>query len=211
MSESPWRDEDTLRRLYQAEQLSTLQISDRLGCHKTTVLDWMKRLGIERRGPDEYHQAPSILREKKHLEREYIKKRKSIPDIAGEYGCSHTAVWKWLRHHGIDRRGPGEAIEAENHPNWNGGREGYYGPNWYRQRRRARRRDEYKCQRCGTGESEHKEEHDEELHVHHITPIKEFKEGDSINYGLANELKNLITLCRGCHQDLEGVPVDLGV
>jgi len=82
-----------------------------------------------------------------------------------------------------------------NNPMWKGGWETYYGPNWRRQRRRARKRDGYKCQHCGVSESKLKRE----LDVHHIQPFRDFG-GD---YQKANRLSNLISLCAVCHKRAE--------
>jgi DEAD/DEAH box helicase domain-containing protein len=67
-----------------------------------------------------------------------------------------------------------------------------YGPNWPAQRNRARARDAYRCQICGT--TEENREHD----VHHKVPFRRFA-----GYQQANVLSNLITLCRPCHRRAE--------
>jgi DEAD/DEAH box helicase domain-containing protein len=67
-----------------------------------------------------------------------------------------------------------------------------YGPNWPAQRNRTRARDGYCCQICGA--SEHDREHD----VHHKVPFRTFD-----SYQQANQLANLITLCRSCHRQAE--------
>ncbi len=67
-----------------------------------------------------------------------------------------------------------------------------YGPNWPRQRDRARARDGYRCQMCGV--SERGRAHD----VHHKIPFRAFD-----SYQQANQLTNLITLCRPCHRRAE--------
>jgi 5-methylcytosine-specific restriction endonuclease McrA len=60
---------------------------------------------------------------------------------------------------------------------WSGGDISYYGPNWLKQRRLARKR--------------------KELSVHHIIPFRSFN-GD---WERANELPNLICLCEyPCHR-----------
>jgi len=48
-------------------------------------------------------------------------------------------------------------------------------------------------------ESEHLEEYGRTFPVHHITPIREFRDGGEIDHESANALKNLITLCDACH------------
>ncbi|MBN1286993.1 MAG: DEAD/DEAH box helicase [Anaerolineae bacterium] len=77
-----------------------------------------------------------------------------------------------------------------------------YGPDWPAQRDTARRRDEYRCRRCGIGEDEAGREHD----VHHIQPFRDFGyvRGRNENYRQANRLDNLMTLCRSCHRAVEG-------
>ncbi len=73
-----------------------------------------------------------------------------------------------------------------------------YGPDWRRQRQRARERDEFRCRSCGAPESPNRE-HD----VHHVRSIREFGYGAVGDYAQANELDNLITLCRSCHLQAE--------
>lgn len=77
--------------------------------------------------------------------------------------------------------------------NWKGGYCSTYGPNWMRQRGRARKRDNYTCQLCGKVQTFPKHS------VHHIKPFREF-DGD---WRQANRLSNLITLCLSCHQKVE--------
>jgi len=83
---------------------------------------------------------------------------------------------------------------GENNFNWRGGYLPYYGPNWRPQRRAARKRDGYKCQRCGITE----DELGREMDVHHIRRF-----GDFSDYKEANSLKNLVTLCNRCHLVVE--------
>jgi hypothetical protein len=64
------------------------------------------------------------------------------------------------------------------------------------EQKKAKRRklDDNKCQFCGTTNEEHKEQHDQQLHVHHIRPVSE---------GGNNSQENLITVCKSCHNTLE--------
>jgi hypothetical protein len=79
--------------------------------------------------------------------------------------------------------------QPENHPGYKGGYEPYYGPDWNEQARQARDRDQHTCQDCG------KQQRTPRLDVHHIQPKRLFH-GD---YVAANQLVNLITLCKSCH------------
>lgn len=73
------------------------------------------------------------------------------------------------------------------------GRKKYYGSNWHSQRRRARNRDNFTCQKCGITE----EEDGQELSVHHKTPFVYFE-----TYFEANKLENLISICEPCHRKI---------
>ncbi len=67
-----------------------------------------------------------------------------------------------------------------------------YGPNWPSQRDQTRVRDQYRCQNCGAPEQGRA--HD----VHHKIPFRTFN-----SYRQANQLANLVTLCRPCHRRAE--------
>ncbi|CAN5524958.1 hypothetical protein BH10CHL1_BH10CHL1_42720 [soil metagenome] len=75
-----------------------------------------------------------------------------------------------------------------------------YGPNWQEQRNRVRVRDHFRCKRCGAPEPAARQ-HD----VHHLIPFRTFGYVRGINehYQVANQLSNLILVCRTCHQRLE--------
>jgi len=105
--------------------------------------------------------------------------------------CSLDCYGRWLS---INK-------SEENSPFWKGGYSRFLGPNWLRQGRRTRERDNYVCQICGM------EENGRALDVHHIIPFREF---GLERYKEANQLSNLITLCRPCHVKVEKgeIPID---
>ena len=84
---------------------------------------------------------------------------------------------------------------GSNNPSWRGGHKNYYGPNWKRQKRQARARDNYTCQKCGISEKEL----NRLLEVHHIIRFADFGE----DWKSANALDNLTCYCRKCHMDIE--------
>jgi hypothetical protein len=94
---------------------------------------------------------------------------------------------------------------GEGGPNWQGGYEGDYGPKWTKQRNLARIRDEYSCQSCAVSEGTHSLLFGYGLDVHHKVPFKNFEESST-----ANELSNLLTLCRRCHLAVEKHDVEPG-
>lgn len=85
---------------------------------------------------------------------------------------------------------------AAGNPVWRGGKCYYYGANWQRQQRDARRRDNHHCQFCTKAESQLRRA----LDVHHIYPFRYF---GLTHYREANRLTNLISLCAQCHTYLE--------
>lgn len=110
--------------------------------------------------------------------------------------CSKECLREWRS----------ENYSGENAPRWKGGYVGYYGPNWYTQREKARERDGYECRICGMGDEDHTEEYGKELPVHHIDPFRTFKPFESVeDYERANSLDNLITLCDPHHHEVEQI------
>lgn len=78
-----------------------------------------------------------------------------------------------------------------------------YGENWQKVRAEVLERDDYKCQKCGLSNEEHKKRSDlwppwGGLHVHHLVPFVEFDSKEE-----ANKMKNLVSLCASCHASSE--------
>ncbi|MFB6164499.1 MAG: HNH endonuclease [Haloarculaceae archaeon] len=89
-----------------------------------------------------------------------------------------------------------ESRTGEANPNWRGGGSIRYGPGWKPAREKVRKRDEV-CRQCGHDGSER------ELHVHHIIPVREFREAENAALRDAHDLSNLVLLCYSCHYDAE--------
>lgn len=100
---------------------------------------------------------------------------------------------------------------GENNPFWKGGDIDYYGPSWRAARRATRARDKYRCRHCHISEKKL----GQELDVHHIQPFRTFGYvlGDNENHLDANQLTNLICLCRTCHLAAENgrIPLQLSL
>lgn len=128
------------------------------------------------------------------LERRPCKLERSENFFCGDTDCQ--AKWQ------------SKNLRRENHPNWKGGHEFDYGPNWNRQRDKRIEHDGYECVVCGLSNGQHMELHDCNLHVHHIQRKEAFRKSDgSLDYERANRLENLITLCYTCHNRWEGIPL----
>lgn len=88
-----------------------------------------------------------------------------------------------------------QTMKAAGNPNYRGGTITYRGGNWGKQKRAALERDGYCCQICRKKVGRKNWDYG----IHHIVPYREFN-GD---YKSANQLANLITLCRSCHARVE--------
>lgn len=94
---------------------------------------------------------------------------------------------------------------GENHFNWEGGYEKDYGKNWLSQRRKALERDQYRCQACGATPIDLGQDPD----VHHLKKLEWYKSRYNAPewWERGNDVDNLVSLCRSCHQSWEGIPL----
>lgn len=190
----PWRDPDVLRDLYHDQGLTLEEVASELDCSMKAINTAFRDFEIPRRSPSGRprvsEQVPS-LDEADELRRLYHGQELGAKEIGEKLGVGSSTVLRYLEKHGIERREPWEV-------HFEGGHEYYYGPNWYEQRRRARKRDGYVCRKCGLSDEDHSEEYGKSLHVHHITKFRKFED-----YEEANRITNLLTLCRPCHVQVE--------
>lgn len=93
-----------------------------------------------------------------------------------------------------------ERVSGVDNPNYKHGLSdtAKYGPNWGARRSEVLDRDGHKCQRCGMGVAEHKEQYGRSLDIHHKTPAVQFDTPEK-----ANVLSNLVALCQPCHGYVE--------
>jgi 5-methylcytosine-specific restriction endonuclease McrA len=102
----------------------------------------------------------------------------------------------------------GRSRTGKRNPNWKGGHDPYYGPNWRERRREVLERDNYTCQDCGMSDSKCQEQYGKALSVHHRVPLRKFvPEDGKPDFEAANSMDNLITLCLRCHRKWESLPV----
>ncbi|WP_425499311.1 HNH endonuclease [Natronosalvus caseinilyticus] len=94
--------------------------------------------------------------------------------------CGRTCYGNWLS----------ETVVGENHHQWEGGPIPY-GRTWWKIRRRALERDDYRCQACGRDNEAIGRNPD----VHHVIPVRTFDDPED-----AYTLDNVVSLCRRCHR-----------
>jgi len=120
----PWRDAETLRWAYTANERSSVQAAKTLGVSRSTVTNWMEKHGIDRRERGPAHAGP--WRDESTLREEYIEKGHSISELAKRWDASTATISRWLDEHDVQHRhsSPG----GENHPQWKDGRSLDEGP-----------------------------------------------------------------------------------
>lgn len=201
-------DPDELRRLYWGEGMYQQEIADELDCSRALIVKRMQEFDIESRPRGQQTEGDlSLLNDPDWLREKYIDEDLDGNEIAEIIGCTGGGVRKRLHKYDIPVRTRGFRA-GELHPEYKAEKADIYGPNWYRQRRKALDRDDHACQRCGMDNAEAKERYTKGINVHHIRPRSEFIADGVLDHERANDLQNLISLCHGCHKKWEGLPVD---
>lgn len=186
--EFDYRSAEWLEEQYHGEGREAAEIAESCEVDKSTVYWWMRKLGVETKGKrgkrnpswrgGRVTKACVVCGDGYEVAR---------CEVGSRSTCGDGECWSELM---------SEKLSGEDSPNWKGGYEDYYGPSWKRQRRRALRRDQHRCQRCRTTAAEIGQEPD----VHHIIPFRIFGVD---RHRVANRLANLISLCRQCHFTIE--------
>jgi 5-methylcytosine-specific restriction endonuclease McrA len=197
-----------LQQKYHEEGLTQREIADLCDVSPTTVRDWMKRRGVPRRNLEgENH--PLYGERRDEAVREQISETMAGREFTEEWRERISAAQRGeqipesvreniseslsgLTRPESTRRKMSESTVGEQNPNWKGGYSRQYGPGWGPARERIRQRDEV-CQHCGCDGSER------QLHVHHIAPVRLFREADNVDLADAHVDENLVLLCCECH------------
>jgi transposase/biotin operon repressor len=185
-------DAERMHEWYVTERMTGPEIADRLDKPLTTVLRWLERHEIDRRGHDA--RIADELQDEELMHRLYVGERLSLNKIGERYGHADSTVRRWLQIHEIDTS-TGLIQSGQDNPNWRGGSSvleavrtliGDLSWNSISQRTRAAASDE--CEMCGDTPAKRG------CDVHHIVPI--MAGGDNGDY-------NLMVLCRRCHATVE--------
>lgn len=119
-------------------------------------------------------------------------------DRSNNHFCSTDCYHDWYS----------DNLHGPAHPLWDPDKKTIpWGSNWNKKRLLALQRDGYKCRICGMTRDEHQDEYGADVHVHHLSPRREFWDGTSFNSDKANRLSNLVTLCAVHHRFYEYLPV----
>lgn len=189
-----YRNSEWLEQKYWDEELSTSEIAELCDCTKVTISDWMDRHDIPKRSKSERIRL-SWEGEEKRRERH----AEWMNEISEPWWQQDKETRERVRERLSEwwsENNPMEGKTKEQNPAWKGGgNRKYYGPNWEEQRQKRLEKDNHTCQRCG-GENVNI--------VHHHIPIREWREDGEKDIEDANQLWNLVTVCEGCHGEIEG-------
>jgi len=194
-------DEKELERLYCEEKKSTIELSSRFDVASATITNWLRSYDLPVRSRAE--SLAQYVPDEDLLYKLHWEDKLKLYEIAERFDVNNRTVSGWFNRRDI----PIREYTGEEAANWQGGYEEYYGPNWPKQRRKRLDRDGWECVVCSVSNEEHKNRIGTSLHVHHIQPMREFKEENTVDYESANDVENLITLCQSCHNKWEGIPL----
>lgn len=186
-----------LYELYWGDGLTTREVAEELGGSQGIIQRRMVEYGIPRR--NESDTVASFVfkhRSREWKQREYVEKGKSIYQLARENNVWHEWVRRQLHQEGINLR---NNWFTDRHSEDELERLDYnYGGDWEDIRQDVLDRDNHTCQGCATPE----DELERPLEAHHIQGFRTFADSEN-----ANELENLVALCRTCHNRWETLPV----
>lgn len=197
-----------LDQKYHEEGWTQAEIAEECEVSPRTIRKWMKRRGIEAREligenhplhgeerAEKTKRAISAAMEGREVPDEH---RQRLREANIGRTLSQTTREKisealtGIERSASTRRRMSESTSDEANPNWRGGYSRRYGPGWSAARRRVHERDGV-CQNCGHDGSKRR------LEVHHIIPVRRFRESSDAELADAHDLRNLVLLCRRCH------------
>jgi len=188
LQDKEWLIEEYVEKVKSAEQ-----IAQEHGWGQGTVLNYLEKHGIERRGQYEgisrSSAADKRLEDKEWLVEMYQEKEKSMYKIAKMCDVSPPAIKYRLDKFNIPRRSDsgteltGDSVYQRD-------------PDWDAKREKRLEKDNHECQDCGIEQSDYYRN----LDVHHKTKKEDFadEKGD-VDWDVVNDINNLVTLCQSCH------------
>ncbi|MFB6360145.1 MAG: NUMOD3 domain-containing DNA-binding protein [Halobacteriales archaeon] len=216
--ERPYRNQEWLYQKYHEERLTQREIAEECGVSPRTIRTYMNEFEIETREvKGENHglhgeerceevkqkisetlQGRTFSEETRRRMAEAHRGKTTPPEVKAKISRSLTGLTRPTE----TREQMSESTAGEQNPNWKGGHSARYGPSWGPIRERVRERDEV-CQHCQEDGSERG------LHVHHIVPVRKFRNSEDCELEDAHSLDNLVLLCSLCHARVEHGLIEL--
>jgi len=212
-----YRDADWLREAYHEREWTQAEIADECGVSPRCIRDWMDRHGIDTRDPvGEHHGLYGEPRdEETRAKIAETMQGRDFP-VTARRRISEAQVGRELAEETREqisesltgreksretRLRMSESSAGPQNSNWKGGYRARYGAGWSVARERVLKRDEV-CQHCGEDGTTL------QLDVHHIVPIRAFRELPGFEVSEAHRLDNLVVLCKRCHALAEHGSID---
>lgn len=215
--ERPYHDREWLEHQYHEKGLTQREIGELCGVSPRTIRKHMKEFGIETRevrgenhglyGKERSEEVKERISEKlkgrtfteetRQRISEAQRGKTTPPEVKKKISRSLTGLKRPME----TRVKMSRSTAGEANPNWQGGYKYRYGEGWAPARDQVRERDEV-CQHCGEDGSNRR------LHVHHIVPVRKYRESDGLDLKDAHKLENLVLLCNRCHGKAEHGVID---
>ena len=107
-----YRDENWLRTQYKERGLTQGEIAEKCSVSRNTIIQWMKRHGIESRGPG-CSQSEGRYKDESWLREKYRDEEMSLEEIGDECNVSGETVRHWVDKFGIETRDSSEAVKKQ--------------------------------------------------------------------------------------------------
>lgn len=208
-----YQDRQWLREQYVEKRRDQQDVADECNVAKTTICHWLARLDItggeslatsacETCGED-FRYYPSV-RDGQFCSNDCAGKPRRRQVELTCPGCKKT----FERRQSLDTEYCSMACWGQNNDIYiEDDVSTHYRDGWYRQRRRALERDDYRCTVCGITNEEHEAQFGFGFDVHHAVPLRLFVKREKPVRD-AHSLRNLTTVCRTHHPDTPGETVD---
>jgi DNA-binding transcriptional MerR regulator len=206
-----YRDRDWLELMYHGREQTQAEMAACCDVSSRTIRKYMDEFDIptrEVRGrnhglygrdrSEETREKISGAREGREYEdawRERLAEAKRGNEVSEETRAKIAESLTGIERSQEPRERMSESTKGEANPRWKGGVSDHYvnyGSEWSAARRRVRERDEV-CRECGEDGT------DRYLDVHHIIPVRRFRDAESVCIADAHDARNLVLLCRSCH------------
>jgi 5-methylcytosine-specific restriction endonuclease McrA/predicted DNA-binding protein YlxM (UPF0122 family) len=184
-----------VEEMYTEEGLTIVEIAEKLDVDNSNIYRALKRRGVDTSydGEDHHSWSGGDIDYECDWCGNSMSVERGLYNNRENHFCGDECLYRWRS----------DNLSNEKTPDKN-----RYGPLWTEKRRERLEKDNYSCVVCGMTQNKHKEKYDESLHVHHIITRRKYQdENGNINWEVANDINNLVTLCTVCHPRWEGIPL----
>lgn len=203
-----YRDEDWLHNAYCIEELTQREIAEICDVSVRTIRRYMDQFNIDSRDIEGEHHplyGEERTEETKRKISETLEGRELTPEWRSKIADSQQGrvlsedvrnkIASTLSGRNLSdetRRKMSHSTSGPQNPNWRGGYSRYYGADWSLRREEIQARDEV-CVECDHDGSQRR------LEVHHIIPVRVFRDSPDYKVRDAHKPDNLVLLCNRCH------------